>query len=116
MLYLRLDGSEEEKELFLSLLPILEKDIQRGENHLTGVVDFSKVDFIAHCANKYGAKEKNNKLNKDLARKKAEDLRGKGLSLEKIATKLNHQGYKTSRGKFYSKMQVKRLLDKGNVK
>ena len=111
MLYLRLDGTEEERELFLSLLPVLTKDIQRNEKHLMGVVDFAKVDFIAHCANQYGTREKNNKVYKDIARKKALELREQGLSYEKIAKELNLKRYKTSRGKFFSKMQVKRLLD-----
>ncbi len=117
MLYLRLDGTEEERELFLSLLPILTKDIQRNDDHLMGVVDFSKVDFLAHCAAQYGTREKNNRVFKDVSRKKALELREQGLSYEKIAKQLNINGYKTSRGKFFSKMQVKRLIDesKGNV-
>lgn len=111
MLYIRLDGTEEERELFLSLLPILNEGIQRNGDHLIGTVNFSKVDFIAHCVDKYNVREKNNKVYKDISRKKAIELRGTGLSYEKIAKELNRGGYKTSRGKFFSKMQVKRLLD-----
>lgn len=111
MLYIRLDGTEEERELFLSLLPILNKGVQRNGDHLIGSVDFGKVDFIAHCAAKYGTREKNNKVFKDISRKKSIQLREKGLSFEKIAKELNIGGYKTSRGKFFTKMQVKRLLD-----
>ena len=36
----------------------------------------------------------------------------KGLSLQKIAAKLNDLGYKTSRGKQFEKITVKRLLDR----
>ena len=76
-----------------------------------GVVDFAKVDFLAHCVSKYGTREKNNRVFKDVSRKKALELREQGLSYEKIAKELNINGFKTSRGKFFSKMQVKRLID-----
>ena len=42
-----------------------------------------------------------------------QELREQGLSYQKIADKLNQAGFKTSRGKQFSAMQVKRLVDRG---
>ena len=112
-LLIRLDGTEEEKQLFLKLLPIL-KDIKQVGNSTIGKVDFERVGFIAHCANKYGVIEKNSELNKNMARIKASKLRSQGMTLEQIAEYLNENGYKTSRGKKYKRMQVKRLIDEHN--
>lgn len=39
-------------------------------------------------------------------------LAGEGLSLQKIADRLNEAGYKTARGKEFTRVQVKRIKDK----
>ena len=109
-LLIRLDGTEEQKQLFLKLLPIL-RDLEQVGDSTIGKVDFEQVSFIAHCAKKYGVIEKNSEVNKNVARVKASALRSQGMTLEQIAEYLNENGYKTSRGKKYKRMQVKRLLD-----
>jgi len=111
MLYIRLDGSKAERDLFLSLLPIVKDIKELGDDHLIGVVDFEEASMLAHRASKYDVQDKNNQTNKAIALKKIRQFRAKGLSFQKIADELNRQRYKTSRGKFFSSMQVKRILD-----
>ena len=108
-LLLRLSGTFEDKLLFLQLLPIL-TDIEEVGDSLIGKVDLEKVQFFAHCAKQYGTLEKNSELNKSIATNKIKELRGKEMTLQQIADWLNANGYKTSRGKKFHKMQVKRLL------
>ena len=110
-LLLRLSGSFEDKLLFMQLLPIL-TDIEEVGDSLIGKVDFERVQFFAHCAKQYGILEKNSKLNKSIAAAKIKELRGKEMTFQQIADWLNENGYKTSRGKEFKKMQVKRLLEK----
>ena len=108
-LLVRLNGTFEDKLLFMQLLPIL-TDIEEIGDNLIGKVDFEKVQLFAHCAKKYGVLEKNNELNKSIATEKIRKLRAKEMTLQQIADWLNDNGYKTSRGKKFQKMQVKRLL------
>lgn len=109
-LLLRLNGSFDNKLLFMQLLPIL-TDIEEIGDSLIGKVDFDKVQFFAHCAKQYTILEKNSQLNKSIAAIKIKELRSKGMTLQQIADQLNKEGYKTSRGKEFKRMQVKRLLD-----
>ena len=110
-LLLRLSGSFDDKLLFMQLLPIL-TDIEEVGDSLIGKVDFERVQFFAHCAKQYGILEKNSKLNKSIAAEKIKELRAKEMTFQQIADWLNENGYKTSRGKEFKKMQVKRLLEK----
>lgn len=110
-LLLRLNGTFDDKLLFMQLLPIL-IDIEEIGDSLVGKVDFEKVQFFAHCAKQYGILEKNSELNKSIAAEKIKELRAKEMTYQQIAEWLNDKGYKTSRGKKFQKMQVKRLLDK----
>jgi hypothetical protein len=109
-LLIRLSGSFDDKLLFMQLLPIL-TDIEEIGESLIGKVDLEKVQFFSHCAKQYGIMEKNSKLNKSIAAKKIIKLRSQGKTLQQIADWLNSNGYKTSRGKLFKKMQVKRLLE-----
>ena len=108
-LELRLSGTFDDKLLFLQLLPIL-MDIEEEGDSLKGKVDFDKVQFLAHCAKQYGTLEKNSELNKSIATNKIKELRSRAMTLQEIADWLNANGYKSSRGKKFHKMQVKRLL------
>jgi len=110
-LLLRLSGSFEDKLLFMQLLPIL-TDIEEVGDSLIGQVDFERVQFFAHCVKQYGILEKNSELNKSIAATKIKELRAKEMTFQQIADWLNKNGYKTSRGKQFQKMQVKRLLSK----
>ena len=109
-LLLRLSGSFDNKLLFMQLLPII-TDIEEVGDELIGKVDFDKVQFFAHCAKQYGILEKNSQPNKSVAATKIKELRSKEMSFQQIADQLNKEGYKTSRGKEFKRMQVKRLLD-----
>ena len=108
-LELRLSGEFEDKLLFMQLLPIL-RDIEEVGDSLIGKVDLERVQFYAHCAKQYGILEKNSKLNKSIAAEKIKELRNKAMTFQQIAEWLNTNGYKTSRGKKFHKMQVKRLF------
>ena len=110
-LLVRLNGTKNQRELFLRLLPILKNVQEIGKTGTMGDLDFEKVEFFYHCAQQYGVTEKNNNLNKRLAAEQAIQLRKKGKTLQQIADWLNKNLYKTSRGKPFRKMQVKRLLD-----
>lgn len=113
-LLLRLNGTFNDKLLFMELLPIL-TDIEEIGEELIGKVDFEKVQLFAHCKKQYGTFEKNSELNKSIAAKKIISLRSQGMTLEAIADWLNDNGYKTSRGREFKKMQVKRLLDSNDI-
>lgn len=54
-------------------------------------------------------KKQNLSINKDLI-SRIELYRGNGLSFQRIADKMNAQGFKNSRGNKLNKMQVSRLL------
>ena len=110
-LLVRLNGTKNQRELFLRLLPILKNVQNIGKTGTMGDLDFEKVEFYYHCAQQYGISSKNSDLNKRLAAEKAVQLRKDGKTLQQIADWLNKNLYKTSRGKLYKKMQVKRLLD-----
>ena len=67
------------------------------------------------------SREKSIEVRKDKARRNTnnrrasamiKELREQGMSYQKIADRLNQFGFKTSRGKKFSAMQVKRLADR----
>jgi len=57
-------------------------------------------------------KRAENNENLKRARALVSALNSEGLSLQKIADRLNEAGYKTSKGKEFTRMQVKRIKDK----
>ena len=65
------------------------------------------------ATNEYRKSEngKNNKENTQLAAIRANELRGNGETLLRIAEILNAENFKTSRGKLYHKQTVKRILE-----
>jgi len=103
--------SERNKAAAQSIKRIIDRDgyyISKAGNKITKLGGCANPNVGP--ANKAWKEKARNNRNKNVARPFAQELRRQGLGYCTIAMRLNEAGYKTSRGKFYYKTSVQRLL------
>ena len=103
--------SERNKAAAQSIKKIIERDgyyTSKAGNKITKLGGCKNPNTVP-AIEAWMDKSKNNR-NKNVARPFAQELRRQGIGYCTIACRLNEAGYKTSRGKFYYKTSVQRLL------
>jgi DNA invertase Pin-like site-specific DNA recombinase len=104
--------SERNKAAAQSIKKIIERDgfyLSKAGNRITKLGGCENPNTTP--ANKAWKEKARNNRNKNVARPFAQELRRQGMGYCTIAMRLNEAGYKTSKGKFYYKTSVQRLLE-----